>query len=76
MSSAIEIADMPAEVDFSASIGNPYAGRLRSRVTMNIDDENIDYFKEEAARTGIPYQNIINLYLTECRVQRRHLAFT
>ena len=43
---------------------------------MNIDGENIDYFKAEAARTGVPYQVIINMYLTECREQKRHLAFT
>lgn len=36
----------------------------RRRVTMNIDGENIDYFKAEAACTGVPYQVIINMYLT------------
>ena len=75
MSSAKEIAEMPAEVDFSNSIPNPYIGRLRRRITMNIDGENIDYFKAESARTGVPYQVIINMYLTECREQGRHLTF-
>jgi len=41
----------------------------RRRVTMNID-----YFKAEAACTGVPYQVIINMYLTESRMQKRHLA--
>lgn len=75
MSSAKEIAEMPAEVDFSNSMPNPYIGRLRRRITMNIDGENIDYFKAESARTGVPYQVIINMYLTECREQGRHLTF-
>lgn len=61
--------------DFSASRQNPYVERLRKPVTMNLDVANIDYFKEEAARTGVPYQVIINMYLTECREQRKHLAF-
>lgn len=75
MNSKDEIVEMPAEVDFSDSIPNPYIGKVRRRVTMNIDGENIDYFKAEAARTGVPYQVIINMYLTECRVQKKHLAF-
>lgn len=75
MNSKDEIVEMPAEVDFSDSIPNPYIGKVRRSVTMNIDGENIDYFKAEAARTGVPYQVIINMYLTECRVQKKHLAF-
>lgn len=75
MNSKDEIVEMPAEVDFSDSIPNPYIGKVRRRVTMNIDGENIDYFKAEAARTGVPYQVLINMYLTECRVQKKHLAF-
>lgn len=75
MSSTQEITEMPAEIDFSDSIPNPYIGRVRRRVTMNIDGENIDYFKAESARTGVPYQTIINMYLTQCREQGKHLAF-
>ena len=71
-----EIMEMPAEVDFSNSIPNPYIGKVRRRVTMNIDGENIDYFKAESGRTGVPYQVIINMFLTECREQGKHLAFS
>ena len=42
---------------------------------MNIDQANIDYFKEVSSRTGVPYQTIINMFLTECREQERHLTF-
>lgn len=66
---------MREEYDFSDSRPNPYVGRLRRRVTMNLDDENVDYFKEEARRTGVPYQTLINLYLTECRQSKRRLTF-
>lgn len=44
-------------------------------MTINIDGENVDYFKAEARRTGVPYQTIINMYLTECREQGKHLVF-
>jgi predicted DNA binding CopG/RHH family protein len=26
----------------------------------------IDYFKQMAEETGIPYQNLVNLYLRQC----------
>lgn len=75
MSDMKEILDMPAEVDFSQSIPNPYTGKVRRRVTINLDSDTVDYFKAESARTGVPYQTIINLYLTECRNQEKHLTF-
>ncbi|MDP9805994.1 putative DNA binding CopG/RHH family protein [Trueperella bonasi] len=67
---------MRQEYDFSESQSNPYAERLRKPVTMNLDVANIEYFKGEAARTGVPYQTIINMYLTECRINQRKLTFT
>ena len=66
---------MRAEYDFTDSKPNPYAKRLRRPVTMRIDVEAIDYFKEEAARTGIPYQNLINLSLVQCAEEKKILAF-
>lgn len=32
--------EMPAEVDFSDSVPNPYIGKVRRRVTMNTDMNN------------------------------------
>lgn len=66
---------MRKEYDFSKSRVNPYMERLRKPVTINLDVANIDYFKSEAARTGVPYQTIINMYLTQCRTQDKHLVF-
>lgn len=66
---------MRPEYDFSDSRPNPYAERLRKPVTMNIDIDTIDYFKEEARRTGIPYQNIINMYLGQCAAEKKRLMF-
>ena len=66
---------MRDEYDFSGRRQNPYAERVRRPVTVNIDVETIDYFKEEARRTGISYQNIINMYLGECAAQKKRLTF-
>ena len=64
---------MRSEYDFSNGIKNPYAKRLKKQITINIDSSTIDYFKEQAAQSGIPYQTLINLYLTECAVHQRKM---
>lgn len=46
MNSKDEIMEMPAEVDFSDSVPNPHIGKARRRVTMNIDGENIDHYRQ------------------------------
>ena len=69
-----ELEDIP-EVDFSNSIPNPYIGRVRKRVTINIDGEIVDYFKNEAKQTGLPYQSLINMYLGQCVREGKHLSF-
>lgn len=57
----------------TASRIHPYAERLRKPVTMNIDVKIIEYFKAESKRTGIPYQNIINMYLLQCVEEGKHI---
>ena len=64
---------MREEYDFSAGRKNPYAKSLKRQVTINIDDATIDYFKEQSAVSGIPYQSLINLYLRDCASQKRQL---
>lgn len=64
------------EFDFSKAKRSPYAKMLKQQVTMNISEEAIAYFKEESKRTGIPYQTLINLYLTDCAVNKRKLKMT
>ena len=34
---------------------NPYAKQLKKTITINIDNQNIDYFKEMAKDSGILY---------------------
>lgn len=49
---------------------NPYTGRLRRQVTINIDNDTIDYFKTESKKSGLPYQTLINSYLSDCAFQK------
>ena len=53
---------------------NPYASRLKKQVTIRMGVDVIDYFKKLASQTGIPYQNLINLYLRECVASRKRPA--
>ena len=52
---------------------NPYAKELKKQVTIKIAPSVIDYFKSEAVDTGIPYQTLINLYLTDCMKKKQKL---
>ena len=55
---------------------NPYSQRLKKQITININSDTIDYFKEQSEISGIPYQTLINLYLTDCAVNKRQLKMT
>ena len=52
---------------------NPYTNRLKKQVTINIDNDTIDYFKDQSAKSGLPYQTLINLYLADCASKHRQL---
>lgn len=45
---------------------NPHTKRIKKQITINIDSDTIDYFKDLATETGIPYQTLINMYLADC----------
>lgn len=59
--------------DFSKSKRNPYARRLKKQITIRIDGDTINYFKDMAEEKGIPYQSLINLYLRDCADSQRKL---
>ena len=67
---------MKNEYDFSKGKKNPYAKMLKKQVTINLSTEAIAYFKEQAKETGVPYQTLINLYLTDCARSGKKLAIT
>jgi predicted DNA binding CopG/RHH family protein len=66
---------MRAEYDLSKmkSRPNPYAKRLKRQVTIRMGVDVVGYFKQMAKETGIPYQNLIDLYLSDCVQSRRKL---
>ena len=59
--------------DFSASIQNPYSKKLKKQITIRLDQDVIGYFKSLSEKNGIPYQNLINLYLKDCAEKHKEL---
>ena len=66
---------MRAQYDFSKMKGqkNPYARMLKRPITIRLDADTVGYFKAMASETGMPYQNLINLYLRECATSQKRL---
>ena len=67
---------MKKEYDFSKGIKNPYASTLKKQITININEDALEYFKNMSKETGVPYQTLINLYLVDCKNQNRKLSFS
>jgi len=64
---------MRTEYDFSTMKGrrNPYAKELKQQITIRLGVDILEYFKGLSEETGIPYQNLINLYLRDCVVSKK-----
>ena len=67
---------MREEYDFSRGKKNPYIKRETKQITIRINEDTIDYFKKQAEKTGISYQNLINMYLTDCAVHEKEIIYT
>jgi uncharacterized protein (DUF4415 family) len=66
---------MKEEYDLKKMKGrkNPYANRLKKQITIRLDNNTIEYFKELARETGFSYQTLINLYLKDCAENHKKL---
>lgn len=67
---------MREEYDFSNARKNPYLQKEKKQVTINLNAEVVEYFKQQAERSGIPYQTLINLYLTDCVANKKELKMS
>ena len=68
---------MKKEYDFSKMkrIKNPYAKYLKTQITIRLAKDTVQYFKNMSSSTGIAYQNLIDLYLTDCAVKHKKLHY-
>lgn len=65
---------MRDEYDFSNAIKNPYVAKNKQQITIRLDQQVIDYFKNMSEETGMPYQNIINYYLLQCVKEEKQMV--
>jgi len=52
---------------------NPYLKRIKQPITIRLDKSTVAYFKALAGELGMPYQNLINLYLRDCALNQKRL---
>jgi uncharacterized protein (DUF4415 family) len=52
---------------------NPYIKQLKQPITIRLDKATVAYFKTLAGELGMPYQNLINLYLRDCALNHKKL---
>lgn len=69
---------MREHYDFANMKGrkNPYAKALKAPITIRLDRDTVAYFKSMSTKTGLPYQNLINLYLRDCASHHRKLKLS
>jgi predicted DNA binding CopG/RHH family protein len=69
---------MRKSYDFSSMKGekNPYSSKLKQPITIRLDTGTVSYFKEMASEVGMPYQNLINLFLRDCALGHKKLQLT
>ncbi len=61
---------MRAEYDFSNAVKNPYVKPKKTAVTIRLDQATVDYFKSLSSEVSLPYQTLINSFLTDCAKRR------
>ena len=50
-----------------------YIKKLKKQISIRIDLDTINFFKKQAELTGITYQNLMNLYLSDCAAQSKQI---
>lgn len=63
--------EMRDTYDFDTSTKNPYVNRLKKSITIRLDPATIDYFKNLSKESGIPYQTLINYFLSQCAKEKK-----
>ena len=68
---------MKKEYDFSKSTPNPYFEAIsaqnitakkarKKQISINLNVEKIDYFKNMANKQGVSYQTLMNIFRNQC----------
>jgi len=66
---------MRKEYDFSKATKAPYTKAVKKQITIRLEVEIVEYFQKLAEQTGVPYQNLMNMYLHDCVQSQRKPIF-
>ena len=67
---------MRKEDEISKGIKNPYIKQNKVTITIRLDQATIAYFKQLSEKVSLPYQTLINTYLTDCARRQLKLNIT
>lgn len=74
-----KLSDLKIDQRGTRQIHRKMATTTAVKITINIDKENLDILRDKAAKTGVPYQRLLNRVLakalqnerkTESRIER------
>ena len=72
----IDYSDIPKMTEEELKQFRRVSKPVTKKITINLNEKVIVYFKEQADITGIPYQTLINLYLTDCAEKKKKPEMT
>ena len=67
--------NMKKNYDFSKmkEVKPSYLKKIKQQVTIKLDQQVVEYFKNLAEKMEVPYQTLINLYLKDCAESKKKL---
>ncbi|MDR3225463.1 MAG: BrnA antitoxin family protein [Clostridiales Family XIII bacterium] len=67
---------MQEEYDFSNAKPGRLAGRGTTQITIRINNDTLEYFKQLSEEAILPYQTLINFYLNDCAKKKMNLGLS
>ena len=67
--------DCPAMSEEELQQFHPWYDREKQTVTINIDIDIANYFKRLSADTGVSYQELMKMFLTQCAKEEKRPIF-
>jgi predicted DNA binding CopG/RHH family protein len=71
----MENRQMRKEYDFSDARPGRFADKAKQQITIRLDAKTITYFKTLSETVGVPYQTLINMYLSDCAEKKKMPEF-
>lgn len=60
-----KLSDLQFDAKGTRRIRRKMAAAKSVKITINIDADNLDVLRSKAAETGVPYQRLLNRFLTQ-----------